>query len=72
MITDELHNSEGDKKATQNEATVHRVRLPAFIVEEEIGLGDIIKRATYAIGITPCAGCERRADKLNKWMSFHS
>ena len=48
----------------------HRVRLPGFLVEEEIGLGDVIKRATYAMGIKPCAGCERRATTLNRWMGF--
>lgn len=47
----------------------HRVRLPGFI-EEEIGLGDIIKKTTYAIGIKPCGGCERRAAVLNRWVHF--
>ena len=46
----------------------HRVRLPGFISDEDIGLGDIIKRATYAIGIRACGGCERRAAVLNRWM----
>lgn len=48
----------------------HRVRLPGFLVEEEIGLGDAIKRATYAIGFKPCGGCEQRAAALNRWMHF--
>lgn len=48
----------------------HRVRLPGFVVEEEIGLGDALKRVTYAMGIKPCSGCERRAAKLNRWMVF--
>jgi hypothetical protein len=47
-----------------------RVRLPGFILEEEIGLGDIIKKATYAIGVKPCGGCQRRAAALNGWMAF--
>ena len=46
----------------------HRVRLPGFIAEEEIGLGDLVKRATYAMGVAPCAGCEKRAAALNRWM----
>jgi hypothetical protein len=33
-------------------------------------LGDVIKRATYAIGIRACGGCERRASALNRWMVF--
>jgi hypothetical protein len=48
----------------------HRVRLPGFIKEDEIGLGDLIKRATYAAGIRPCGGCERRAAALNRWLVF--
>jgi hypothetical protein len=48
----------------------HRVRLPGFIVDEEIGLGDVIKRATSYIGIHPCGGCARRAAALNRWMVF--
>lgn len=48
----------------------HIVRLPGFIVEEEIGLGDAIKRVTYAMGIKPCSGCERRATVLNQSMRF--
>ena len=48
----------------------YRVRLPGFITDEEVGLGDIIKRATYAMGIRPCSGCEKRAAALNRWMVF--
>ena len=48
----------------------YQMRLPGFIPDEEIGLGDVIKRATYAIGIKPCGGCERRAATLNRWLGF--
>jgi hypothetical protein len=54
----------------QSEHPPHRVRLPGFISDEEIGLGDVIKRATTYIGIKPCGGCERRADVLNRWLVF--
>ncbi len=47
-----------------------RVRLPRFLIEEEIGLGDAVKRVTYAVGIKPCGGCEQRAAALNRWMHF--
>jgi hypothetical protein len=47
-----------------------RVRLPGFLIEDEIGLGDAIKRATYAMGMKPCGGCERRAAAMNRWMHF--
>jgi hypothetical protein len=53
-----------------SERPTHQVRLPGFLVEEEIGLGDLIKKATYAMGIAPCGGCEKRASALNRWMTF--
>lgn len=53
------------------ETPAHRVRLPGFVLDEEIGLGDVIKRATYAIGIKPCSGCDKRAAVLNRWMTFY-
>jgi hypothetical protein len=48
----------------------HQVRLPGFLIEEEIGLGDVVRRATYAMGIKPCGGCDKRAAALNRWMRF--
>ncbi len=62
---------ENDTKLGTAERQPHRVRLPGFLIEEEIGLGDAIKRVTYAMGIRPCSGCERRAAVLNDWMVFH-
>jgi hypothetical protein len=47
-----------------------RVRLPGFVRDEEIGLGDVVKRMTYAAGIRPCGGCEKRAAALNRRMIF--
>jgi hypothetical protein len=63
------------KKAKNDDAAKHkdqpyRVRLPGFISDEEIGLGDAIKRATSVVGIRPCGGCGRRATALNRWMVF--
>lgn len=52
------------------EQASHRVRLPGFVTEEEIGLGDVIKRATSYLGIKPCGGCQQRATALNRWMVF--
>jgi hypothetical protein len=55
--------SEGERKP-------YRARLPGFVSDKDIGLGDAIKKVTYAIGIPPCAGCERRAAALNRWFVF--
>jgi hypothetical protein len=62
---------ESDKHEKQDRQP-HRVRLPGFISNdnEDIGLGDVVKRVTYAMGIKPCGGCERRTAVLNRWMVF--
>jgi hypothetical protein len=54
------HESMGERQP-------YRVRLPGFITDGEIGLGDVIKRATSSVGIRPCGGCEHRAAALNRW-----
>jgi hypothetical protein len=59
--------TEGD---VRSDRPPHRVRLPGFITDEEIGLGDVIKRTTSYIGLPPCGGCERRAAALNRWLVF--
>jgi hypothetical protein len=58
------------KIVNQKESQPHRVRLPGFLIEEEVGLGDVVKRVTYSMGIKPCGGCERRAAALNRWIRF--
>ncbi len=59
-------------KKEKQEKKPYNVRLPGFLIEHETGLGDIMKRATSAIGIKPCGGCEQRAAMLNNWMVFSS
>lgn len=60
-----------DRKAGEKrERQPYRVRLPGFVKEEEVGLGDVIKRATSSAGIRPCGGCLGRAATLNRWMVF--
>ena len=54
----------------QGELPPHRVHLPGFITDEEIGLGDVVKRATSYFRIQPCGSCEHRAAALNRWLVF--
>jgi hypothetical protein len=61
---------ETSKQNNKKENEPFRVRLPGYLVEEEIGLGDVIKQVTYALGVKPCGGCERRAAVMNQWVVF--
>jgi hypothetical protein len=47
-----------------------RVRLPGFLVEGDIGLGEVIKRATSLAGISPCSSCAERAKRLDGRIVF--
>jgi hypothetical protein len=48
----------------------YRVRLPGFIKDEDVGLGDVVTRAAYSLGIRPCGGCSQRAAALNRRVTF--
>ena len=65
-----MNTEEKKEQVVSTERQPHHIRLPGFIKDEEIGLGDVIKKVTYATGIKPCAGCEKRAAALNRWMRF--
>jgi hypothetical protein len=54
----------------RSDRPAYQVRLPRFVTDEEIGLGDVIKRATSYAGLKPCGGCKHRAAALNRWLVF--
>ena len=62
--------TDSNPTATDDMPRPRKVRLPGFTTDEQVGLGDVVQRVTYAIGIKPCGGCERRAAAMNRWMVF--
>jgi len=58
------------KTADKSKPESRAVRLPGFLNEKDIGMGDVIKRATSYVGIKPCRGCEARAAALNRRFVF--
>ena len=63
-------NDEKETPMSQGQREPYQVRLPGFLTEEPLGLGDVIKRATSSVGIKPCGSCNRRATALNRWLVF--
>jgi len=59
-----------NEEKSKSERRPHRVRLPGFVSDKDIGLGDAIKQVTYAFGIRPCGDCDQRAAALNRWLVF--
>lgn len=68
MVDDDEPRADSEEENAERTRRPSRVTLPAFINEEDIGLGDAVKRVTYAAGMRPCRGCERRAAVLNRWL----
>lgn len=57
-------------RGTRREPERRPFRLPTFVTDRDIGLGDVVKRATTAVGVKPCGGCEQRAAAFNRWFVF--
>lgn len=47
-----------------------RVRIPGFVGDEDIGLGEAVQRVTYRLGVSSCGGCQQRRTALNRWVVF--
>ncbi len=56
-------------RSQERERQPFQVRIPSP-VSRDVGLGDVIKRMTSAVGIRPCGGCGRRAASLNRRFVF--
>ena len=67
---EEMKGNEAQHGAGSAVSEPYRLRPPGFILEQEIGLGDVVKRAPSSIGIRPCGDCEGRAAVLNRWSVF--
>ena len=46
------------------------LRLPRFVLDEEIGLGTAVSRLAGAVGLRPCGGCAERARRMDTWLRF--
>ena len=65
---DEYERTDG--AARNRRGARYHVRIPGFISDEDLGLGNAIRRVTDAAGIKSCGGCQRRAAALNRWLAF--
>jgi hypothetical protein len=54
----------------KNQDSRFKIRLPGFSSDAEVGLGDVIKRVTYTMGLQSCGECDRRAAAMNRWLVF--
>ena len=65
-IMDESETVTKDKRVERHQP--YQVRLPGFVADRPVGLGDAVSGVTEAFGFRPCGGCARRGDALNRWV----
>jgi hypothetical protein len=58
------------RKDNDKQCEPYRIRLPGFVVDHDIGLGEVIKKGISYLGIRPCRGCEARSARLNRRVVF--
>jgi hypothetical protein len=58
------------QQESRSDRSRYQVRLPSFVLDRDIGLGDAITRVTQRLHIPSCGGCQRRADMLNRAVTF--
>jgi hypothetical protein len=49
-----------------------RFRLKIPRLKKSVGAGDVVREITDALGIDACAGCDRRKERLNRFLRFDS
>ena len=65
-----MPRNEPDRQSNRPDRPRFEIRVPGFVSDEVVGLGDAVKRATATAGIRHCGGCARRAEALNRVVAF--
>jgi len=47
-----------------------RLRIPGL--KKSIGAGDVVRKATEALGIEHCSECDQRRERLNRFLEFEA
>lgn len=47
-----------------------RLRLKVPGLKKSIGSGDVVRKVTEALGIDHCSDCDRRQERMNRWLRF--
>jgi len=49
-----------------------RLRLKIPGLKKSIGAGDVVRKATEALGIEHCSECDERRERLNRFLRFQA
>ena len=60
----------GREKALDEVKARLRLRVPGL--KKSIGAGDVVRKATEALGIEHCSDCDERKERMNRWLRFEA
>jgi hypothetical protein len=70
MKTTDASRASDRGSADGTDPAMHTIRVPTFLLSHGVGLGEMLKRISTSLGAPPCARCDERAARLNRWLRF--
>ena len=61
-------SSSNERKENRESKPKHRLRLPGLLSDDDIGLGDVVEKTTYALGIQPMLQLQAYAN--TRWVGY--
>lgn len=56
----------------QVKAAAAKLRLKVPGLKKGIGAGDVVRKVTESLGIEHCSDCDRRKDRMNRFLRFEA
>lgn len=53
-------------------AAAARLRLKVPGLKKSVGAGDVVRKMTETLGIEHCSDCDRRKDRMNRFLRFEA
>ena len=60
------------ERSDQVKAAAARLRLRVPGLKKSIGAGDVVRKVTEALGIEHCSECDRRKERMNRFLQFEA
>jgi len=56
----------------QVKAAAAKLRIKVPGLKRSLGAGDVVRKVTESLGIEHCSDCDRRKDRMNRFLRFEA
>ena len=60
------------ERSAQVKAAAAKLRLKVPGLKKSIGAGDVVRKVTESLGIEHCSDCDRRKERMNRFLRFEA